>query len=592
MRKVLLTSLFVFGVTVAPFSQTLADAIVKVDTVTAEAQSVIARNATLKPKSRLPQWVIDTQARILKLAEEAKQIIILQGPARPPQGGGVVSLTPDTTTADCELATVDADLDALTDSNKDGFAFLKIAAGTCQWESSLTSTAPANSVIIGAGSLSTRGGGDVTIIEDDSASSNYLWSIETVTGSFRIAGITFRGGSGETKQSGMLVLAGVSQDVEADHMTFNPRTYSTGSALASLQWTGCQYGVVYENRFLLYGQGNGVRVYHTTCGSGDSADAGDWLWSEETNLGGSNFVFIESNTFDALDHFGLANDCAGGGRFVGRFNDLIATGWQTHPTGGTPGGRGCRAWELYENDWTALTGLGTSNLTIFGSNSGTGVAFNNTTPNPSDFKHGFVLYTVRRTNVYTQTAVPDGWGYCGTSFNGTGSSWDGNNPSAVNGYPCLDQVGRGIGDLLESTNYAVFSNRLNSTTGTRVWPNQALEPAYIWNNPFTTFPGSGGDFMAADATDVVENRDFYDDDDEEVATACTGGGACTAGVGSGTTLPTTCTTGVAFFDTDAGINWNTLNGSGVDGALYKCTSTNNWSLYYTPYPYPHPGRSQ
>ena len=30
---------------------------------------------------------------------------------------------------------------------------------------------------------------------------------------------------------------------------------------------------------------------------------------------------------------------------------------------------------------------------------------------------------------------------------------------------------------------------------------------------------------------------------------------------------------------------------GADGVLYKCTATNTWSVYYTPYDYPHPLRS-
>lgn len=61
-----------------------------------------------------------------------------------------------------------------------------------------------------------------------------------------------------------------------------------------------------------------------------------------------------------------------------------------------------------------------------------------------------------------------------------------------------------------------------------------------------------------------------------------------SGVGSGTLAarPATCTTGVGYWATNQG-SWNT---TGTSGLFYKCTSTNTWSLYYSPYVYPHPMR--
>jgi hypothetical protein len=128
------------------------------------------------------------------------------------------------------------------------------------------------------------------------------------------------------------------------------------------------------------------------------------------------------------------------------------------------------------------------------------------------------------------------------------------------GYPAQDQIGRG--------------------------QSQALYPAYAW-----LYTGSVqvDECEAPETEGMVQfNRDVYTDED---SASCTGGSTCTSGVGSGTTLPTSCTTGTAFWDTDAGGDWNTLSGGANDGALYKCTATDTWTLYYTPYTYPHPLQS-
>jgi hypothetical protein len=66
--------------------------------------------------------------------------------------------------------------------------------------------------------------------------------------------------------------------------------------------------------------------------------------------------------------------------------------------------------------------------------------------------------------------------------------------------------------------------------------------------------------------------------------------SCAAGVGRGTTAPTgTCTTGTAYWV--ASTATPTTDSAVLQvGHLYKCTSTNTWTNYYTPYTYPHPLR--
>lgn len=111
---------------------------------------------------------------------------------------------------------------------------------------------------------------------------------------------------------------------------------------------------------------------------------------------------------------------------------------------------------------------------------------------------------------------------------------------------------------------------------------QARYPAYSFLNGISDDVDNCGG-LAVNGM-VVANRDIY----LSASANCPAGGNCTTGVGSGTTLPTACTTNTAFWKTDAGGNWDTTHGGENDGALYKCVSTNTWALYWVPSTYPDP----
>lgn len=211
-------------------------------------------------------------------------------------------------------------------------------------------------------------------------------------------------------------------------------------------------------------------------------------------------------------------------------------------------------------------------------------------------KNIFRFNVTRKDNTtYSQSATPNGWGYAGTNFNGAGSMWDGGTALGTDiatGYPALDQPGRGQGDLLAGN----FPDKTNTTTGTLYWPNQALEPIYIWNNEGDIVSGWGGsEYANTSGGRVQANRDYYPQA-SGIQTSPTSPFDGTSGTGWGTLAnrPTTCVPGVAYFATDQG-SWNTsttnyygVQQNGADGVLYTCTATNEWTLYYTPYTYPHP----
>ena len=197
------------------------------------------------------------------------------------------------------------------------------------------------------------------------------------------------------------------------------------------------------------------------------------------------------------------------------------------------------------------------------------------------YKNIYLFKQTRKNNAtYSQNATPAGWGYAGTQFNGRGSNWDGGTALGTDttlGYPCIDQPGRGQGDLLVT----LFPNKVNNTTGTLRWPNQALEPIYIWNNTGSIVPGWGSSVYSNDTGGrVVANRDYYPPASGQ-QTSPTSPFNGTSGTGWGTLAnrPTTATPGVAYFATDQG-SWNTstsnpygVQQNGADGVLYKCTAT-------------------
>jgi hypothetical protein len=454
-----------------------------------------------------------------------------------------------------------------------------IPAGTCSWTSTVSWNAPANVTLRGAGNLTVQGGGDATVIVDNYGGGSPILDLNTSSGTFRMAGITFRGGSGAIKEVAMVAVSGGAQ-IRIDHVHFDMWSYgSAGSNSKMIRFVGDVAGVVDSSIFDIWKQAN----YLFFQGGHDAP------WAAPSNHGGSNFLFVEDNTIRTKEsdtnwfHPGFT-DCNDGGRFVIRFNSFQTSGvGQTHPTGGAGRGRGCRSHEIYMNTVSsaptyspsqdqppfAFSWISSGTALVWGNNFGT-----------SQFKTFLALNSMRKDNsTYSQSATPNGWGYCGTEFTGTRSNWDGNT-NATTGYPCLDQPGRGQGDLISGD----FPNAVNTRTGTIAWPNQTLEPVYEWGNTGTTAPGwgDGGLFDNQSKGRLVQNRDYY------LYTASFNG-TSGVGVGARASRPATCTKGVAYWSTDQGGNWNTKNSSANDGALDVCTATNTWTNgNYVPYVYPHP----
>jgi len=118
-------------------------------------------------------------------------------------------------------------------------------------------------------------------------------------------------------------------------------------------------------------------------------------------------------------------------------------------------------------------------------------------------------------------------------------------------------------------------------------PEFRAYPYYEAGDTSTVANVSQGINGISGGTHLVQNRDYYGEVSQSAQSSSTVPfDGLHGGTGYGTLLrrPSSCTTGVAYWATDQG----TWNNGGTGGVLYKCTSTNIWSLLYTPYTYPHP----
>jgi hypothetical protein len=332
-------------------------------------------------------------------------------------------------------------------------------------------------------------------------------------------------------------------NLRADHCKF---TYNGSSIRRGVQLQGVRpnyyaWGVIDHNTF-----NNCSVLTYWDLSCDDSIDMTFDTLGQPTNV-----TYIEDNTFNMSMINTIDQNC--GGSYVFRYNTVNLSGsaayiFETHSAQGD-GCRGTRRWEIYRNTFN----IAASPWCLGMIRGGTGVIFGNTGTGLSS-DTGWALDNVR--------SFADPTLYC----DGTDAR-DGNTQptSTYHGYPCRDQIGRGVDSQLGSSG--------------NLYP-QALQPAYFWNTIV------GGIEQTASVSNqgycpihIVENRDFYN------YNASFNG---TAGIGVGTLAnrPSTCTPYVGYWATDQG-SWN-RSASGGQGVLYKCTATNTWTLYYTPYTYPHP----
>jgi hypothetical protein len=441
-------------------------------------------------------------------------------------------------------------------------------------------------------------------------------------------------------------------NIRADNLTFPSTWVNGTTVIVSggLVLTDNVFGVVDHNTAIMTGGGftGPALVQLANSAWNGVGDNGDNSFSAADSFGTANVLYIENNNLGSVR--GCENDVNatgggfGGNRSVFRFNTVNPADGSgicsSHGTswGGRP--RGNRQVEVYRNNVTTGSFLDAGT----GINSGTGYFFENTWNGswnklvqidiprdwhsiaPWNYCDGAQPYDTNDGTTYGSGSVTTGgvtsfsdstkswsvnqWSPSGSpysihnvtqnigggiasntatqySFNnnmftGTGLSWGvGNNYQILRASLCIDQSGRSGGTLYSGTTPSPASAA-----------NQTLDPIYEWADAHPSGGGGTPIFLPSPASlRLLRNRDYYNENANQTAqTTATApfNGTTTIGMGHGifSRRPTTCTVGVGYWATDQG-NWN-QSGIGGQGVLYKCTSPNTWTSFYTPYTYPHP----
>ncbi len=463
----------------------------------------------------------------------------------------------------------------------------------------------------------------------------------------RYTGFTVRAGNGTGQGlcSAHILFQGNSKALRIDHLQIDDDSYAGGTCTQpidgqhpgfgsigtdEIQITGDEWGV-YDHNLFRSCRRHGVFVFNTIWDGGTHADKS---WSEADSLGmpglpanGFNAatgscngvgsvpcqaaMVGENNTYvqDVNNTGSNPVSCEQGDRCVTRFSNFATQDGH----GFEQTAQGQRHHELYGNTISPSTkscgGPSCSSLTALDIRSGLGLVFENQITNSATYTYtpgvGVSWENFRCNNCSPpNTFTPWGNNCNGTASTGSNGIWDYvvNFPSPNSGpSPCIGQIGRGPGDLINRSVAA--------------WPHEVLEGAYSWKNKYNgTLDPAGNVGGPGSPQQFFSNLDYY--------TGVGGVGTGATGVGYGTLaqIPSTCSmsglsqdgqrSGTAYWATDQG-NWNQSGTTFYDGTsqgvLFKCSPTNTgnvtangltfscvtagsnfWCPYYEPYVYPHP----
>lgn len=404
---------------------------------------------------------------------------------------------------------------------------------------------------------------------------------------YRISGFTFSSSGVPIWFCSQGGCTGSFSQIRIDHNTFN-LSGSAGIIFGDSSSVVTQAGVVDHNLFT----SGGSLLYLELLGTFNPSTA-------NPPLAKSNNLFVENNTMTTTTLTDAGSGCIDGWSsafsVVFRYNTVTNCRILSH---GVPHGGGPANFEVYGN--TIIMNSGSMNAgeggcyrCVHDQGANTMMVFNNVLTAVTKDSDPMAFLHYRDDGTGPSDSAGDVPPACdgtvsGKAWPGTTSTFsDGNrSPASVwYGYPCFRQPGRDI-----SGAYKPIYAWNNSWSDTGAIVPLAYDDAWSGIAPPGCAAGASGNCDYS-SVHVLPNREYYNAVSASAQTSAVTPFNGLTGMGFGllANRPTTCVTstesalgngaaGVGYFATDVG----------SQGTLYTCSATNTWTVYYTPYTYPHP----
>ncbi len=401
---------------------------------------------------------------------------------------------------------------------------------------------------------------------------------------FRITGFTLNGNN----LSNCLVLNNTAttsiNQIRVNHCKFL-NAGGGGNCERTIFRYGLIYGVYDSNTF------QGGIITSTGVGQGQY----DWQ-NESLTYGTANNIFYEDNTM-TVTALGVFTDGTMGGRYVLRYNNVNST-VSDYPCFDAHGNMigsdyneySMMVMEIYGNQ----INMGSNRCDLYDQRGGNSlVFFNQVTSGQSCYFQVRDEYNQYLTDPnYVQE--PNNSYYWNNRYNGTlfGTSVPINETGTATGggsnYLSVASASSG----LQSGCYGIG---ITSGTGAGQCANitGGTSTTYTVSPNWTTIPDSTSKYAINEDwqyNGLVENVNFFNDQTPNF------NGTVGCGCGPLSSRPSTCTVGVGYWATNqtctqvSSANCGVRPSAPISGTFYKCTATNTWQSYYTPYTYPHPLR--